>query len=273
MSRDLQEFRKLAFDYYRKYGRHDLPWRRTKEPYRILVSEVMLQQTQVERVIPYYKEFLKRFPTVETLAGAPLSFVLTAWQGLGYNRRAKMLHEAAKQVVKEYRGKFPRDIEKLESLRGVGPYTARAIAAFAFNKDVTFIETNIRTAVMHHFFAKKEKVSDAEIAKILTRAFPKGKAREWNSALMDYGSYLKRSGVRTNHRVKGYVKQKKFDGSYREARGAILRALVRAPRKGAFLTTLLGSERELQMKSALASLTKEGMVELRRSLFRLPGSR
>jgi A/G-specific adenine glycosylase len=152
----------------------------------------------------------------------------------------------------------------------VGPYTARAVAAFAYNADVIFIETNIRTAVMHHFFPRKREVSDKEIEKILEAAFPKGKAREWYSALMDYGAALKKAGVKTNARVKGYAKQAKFDGSFRQARGAVLRALSAGPLPSAKLTMLLGRERESQVKGALASLTKEGLVEIARGKFRLP---
>ncbi len=266
-------FRKIVLNHYRTHGRHVLPWRATRDPYHILVSEVMLQQTQVERVQPYYQKFIRKFPNVRRLAAAPLSEVLRAWQGLGYNRRAKMLHEAAKQLMKEYDGKFPHEIEQIQALRGVGPYTARAVAAFAFNTDVIFVETNIRTAVMHHFFPKKKKVSDMEIEKVLRSAFPKGSARQWYSALMDYGSYLKRSGVRTNHRVRGYTKQKAFKGSLREARGAVLRTLFENPKKEKTLLTMLGSRRTTQMKEALRVLTAEGMIEVSRGVFRLSASR
>ncbi|KND47161.1 MAG: A/G-specific adenine glycosylase [Parcubacteria bacterium C7867-004] len=266
-----KRFRETVLAYYAKEGRQTLPWRRTKDPYRILVSEVMLQQTQVERVIPYYRAFLDRFPKIEDLASAPLSDVLTLWQGLGYNRRAKMLHEAAKMVRVDFSGKMPTTPEKLEMLPGVGPYTAGAIAAFSKNTDVIFIETNIRTAVIHHFFPGEEKVPDSEIVSILEKAYPEGKAREWYSALMDYGSMLKRSGVRVNVKSKGYAKQTKFEGSKRQARGAILKALVGSPRRGDFLIALLGPEREGQMRSQLASLTKEGLVELTNRRFRLPG--
>jgi len=227
----------------------------------------MLQQTQVDRVIPFYRAFLKQFPTAKALAAAPLKDALSAWQGLGYNRRAKMLHEAAKQIAN---GGFPKVIFEIERLRGAGSYTARAVAAFAFNEDVIFIETNIRTAVMHHFFPKKKAVSDTEMLAILKRAFPSGNAREWYSALMDYGAHLKRSGVRTNHRVKGYAKQAKFDGSLRQARGAILRALLAGPQPAARLVSVLGTEREPQAKAAIASLAKEGLIEIARSRFRLP---
>jgi A/G-specific adenine glycosylase len=267
---DIATFRRIVLNHYKTRGRHSLPWRTTHDPYRILVSEIMLQQTQVERVTPFYGNFLKKFPTVQVLAKAPLSAVLASWQGLGYNRRAKMLQQAAKQVVSEYGGTFPKDADTLQKLRGVGPYTARAVAAFAYNTDDIFIETNIRTAVMYHFFPKKKKVNDAEIRDVLTKTLSKGRAREWYSALMDYGSYLKRSGIRTNARVKGYAKQKKFDGSLRQARGAVLRTLIGGPRPSRFLTTLLGPEREVQMKVALAGLTKEGLIRLSGGKFSLP---
>lgn len=254
-------FRELVWRHYRAHGRHDLPWRHTRDPYRILVSEVMLQQTQVERVIPFYKKFIKKFPTAKKLAAAALSEVLKEWQGLGYNRRALMLRAAAKDVVVQYRGKLPKDIAELESLPGVGPYTARAVAAFAYNEDVAIVETNIRTAVLHHFFPKKKRVSDKEIEKILKRTLPKGTSREWYSALMDYGAYLKRSGVSHNARSERYVRQSKFAGSLREARGALLRELARGTASSARLTELCGASRRPQLHTALRALRAEGLVE------------
>lgn len=258
-------FRKTVWDHYKKQGRHELPWRKTRDPYKILVSEVMLQQTQVERVIPYYKDWLRKFPTVKALAKTSLADVLRAWQGLGYNRRAKNLQLAAKEVAKL--GKFPED---LESLSGVGSYTARAVSAFAHNEDVVFIETNIRTVVTHHFFSNKEKVEDKDILSILEKALPKGKSREWYGALMDYGSFLKCSGVRINSKAKTYKKQEAFEGSRRQARGALLKALTKGPRPASFLVELLGAKRRIQMRTQLAALTKEELIQLSRGNFRLP---
>src|SRR3989344_7710205 len=129
------------------WARPHLPWRKTKDPYKILVSEVMLQQTQVDRVIPFYNRFVKKYPTARALARAKLRDVLKEWNGLGYNRRAKFLHEAAKQLGKS---DFPKTAEEIENLPGVGHYTARAVAAFAFNKPEVFIETNIRTVFFYH---------------------------------------------------------------------------------------------------------------------------
>lgn len=277
-SKEVLNFRKIVWAYYKKHSRHDLPWRPTslklrkgKENdfvYKILVSEVMLQQTQVERVIPFYKKFIRKFGSAKKLAAAPLSDVLKEWQGLGYNRRAKMLQKAAKEFPRFDLVTRSNLVEVLEKLSGVGPYTARAVAAFAFNQDVVFVETNIRTAVIHHFFSDKEKVSDVEIEAVLERVLPKGlpagrqgRAREWYGALMDYGSSLKRSGISHNAKSKTYVKQSKFAGSLREARGAILRELAREPVSPVRLVGLLGSERRAQMRTALRALFAEGLIE------------
>jgi len=265
-----KRFRDIVLAQYETHGRHDLPWRKTRDPYHILVSEVMLQQTQVDRVIPFYTAFLTEFPTIEALAKASLSRVLVRWQGLGYNRRAKMLSDAAKAVMREHGGRLPRTVAELETLPGIGPYTARAIAAFAHNEDVVFVETNLRTAVIHHFFPEGENVQDKDILLILEKAFPKGDARRWYSALMDYGARLKRSGIRLNQRSSAYTKQAAFTGSGREVRGAILRALAEKPRTDAHLSFLLGPERKEQVRLQLEKLVSEGLIEKTRSTYRLP---
>jgi len=265
------QFRKLVWQHAKKQGRHELPWRKHGiSAYAVLVSEIMLQQTQVDRVIPYYHSFLKQFPTVRSLANAPLSDVLRVWQGLGYNRRGKMLHETARQIISLYGGKVPRDVHALEGLPGIGPYTARAVLAFAYNEDSVFIETNLRTAVIHHFFPEREKISDAEILTILTKALPKGRAREWYAALMDYGSHLKRSGVRINQQSKTYTKQKAFKGSNREARGAVLKALIDGPQTAHKLHTILGPDRREQMKLALATLVRDGILRKEGRAYSVP---
>lgn len=247
-----------------------MPWRKTHDPYKILVSEVMLQQTQVDRVIPFYVSFIKQFPTAKRLAAAPLSDVLAAWSGLGYNRRAKLLREAAASLSKLPYGIKKIDVAELEKLPGVGAYTARAVAAFAHNANVVFVETNIRTAVIHHFFKNVRRrtsyISDAEIKAVLEEALPKGRsllrqgyegrAREWYSALMDYGAHLKRSGVRINARSVHYAKQAKFAGSLREVRGAILQALT----KGESLLALKKKFPD-RFVAALAGLAKDDMIK------------
>lgn len=252
----VSHFRKVVWAHYKKYGRHNLPWRKTHDAYRILVSEVMLQQTQVERVMPFYKKFIKQFPTAKKLSAASLSEVLKSWQGLGYNRRAKMLHAAAQELA----SRKVTTVPEWEALPGVGPYTARAVTAFVYNEDVIFVETNIRTVIIHHFFPKREKVDDADIEKILNQALPKGKSREWYSALMDYGAYLKQSGISHNAKSKTYTKQSKFSGSLREARGAILHAFTQGVTSRRSLTNLLDPSRREQMKEALEALTKEGLI-------------
>ncbi|MFA5744898.1 MAG: A/G-specific adenine glycosylase [Candidatus Paceibacterota bacterium] len=243
----------------------------------------MLQQTQVERVIPLYKKFIKEFPTVKKLAQAPLSEVLKSWQGLGYNRRAKLLRGAAQHLVStpSFRTRFNL-VTELEKLPGVGPYTARAIAAFVWNQDVIVIETNIRTAIIHHFFARQtvqHRVSDKEIEKILLQVLPKGKAplrqssagqaREWYSALMDYGAYLKKSGIKLNAKHANYTKQKKFVGSSREARGAILRELASSSYTQTHLLNLLGPTRHSQLCIAIIALQSEGLIQKKKGVFSL----
>lgn len=258
--KDITHFRNLVWRHYKAHGRHTLPWRKTKNPYRILVSEVMLQQTQVERARPFYTRFIQAFPTVEKLAKASLKDVLTHWQGLGYNRRAKMLQNAAQDISRARKGIFPTSVTELEALPGIGPYTARAIAAFAFNQDVIVIETNIRTAVLHHFFQEKKNIEDTSITQVLIQALPKGKAREWYSALMDYGWYLKQSGISCNKQSSTYTKQSRFSGSLREARGAIVRALLKKELTKRQLVSMLGSKREQQATKALQALKREQIL-------------
>ena len=233
----VRAFRKIVLDHWKKHGRHDLPWRQTTDPYKILVSEIMLQQTQVERVIPFYMNFLQKFPSSRALAKAPLTDVLRAWSGLGYNRRAKLLQETARAVVTTHGGIFPSERDSLVALPGIGPYTAGAIRAFAFNEPGFFIETNIRTAILHHFYPDQLRskgieqpgVKDADILVILKAATKGQDSREWYSALMDYGAHLKKSGVRINNKSAHYAKQSKFEGSLRQVRGAIVRELLKAP--------------------------------------------
>ncbi len=262
-------FRKAVWAHYQKQGRHDLPWRKNYDAYHVLVSEIMLQQTQVERVIPFYKNFLKKFRTVRVLAHAPLSEVLKSWQGLGYNRRAKMLHLAAEESVLNYSGELPKQVQELETMPGIGPYTARALAAFAYNQDVVMIETNIRTAIIHHFYPKRKKVSDTEIEKILVQVLPKGKAREWYSALMDYGAHLKRSGVKLNARHARYIKQQKFIGSKREARGAIVRLLTQQTASRGEILKLFTGNRRYQILEALRTLLGENIVQCKAGRYSL----
>ena len=267
-SKKISEFRRTVWEYYTKNGRHELPWRKTIDPYRILVSEVMLQQTQVPRVIEKYKEFLKAFPTVRALAKAPLSDVLKAWSGLGYNRRGKYLRDAAKQLMLFSRGRVFIASEELRKLPGIGPYTAAAVRVFAFNEPDILIETNIRAAYLHHFYAFRTRrvlkglVSDKEILPLAQKAAEGQDPREWHWALMDYGSYLKRSGVRNNSRSAHYTKQSKFEGSLRQVRGAILRVLTAGGKPDKSIYVLIRANRRVVDK-ALAGLERDGLIARR----------
>ena len=179
MTKKEKRFVATVYDFYQQHGRHTLPWRETYDPYHVWISEVMLQQTQVERVIPKYQAFLEIFPDIHTLAGASLSAVLIQWQGLGYNRRAKMLHACANEVVSSFSGKFPDTFNALTQLPGIGPYTAGALLAFAYNTPVPIIETNIRTAYIHHFFSEITEVTDAKILQCIEKTLNKENPREW----------------------------------------------------------------------------------------------
>lgn len=254
-------FRRIVYDHYKREGRHTLPWRQTYDPYSIMVSELMLQQTQVLRVIPKYEAFLKRFPTVESLARAELRAVLVLWQGLGYNRRAKHLYEAARAVVAHHYGVFPRTKEELMTLPGIGPYTASAILAFAYNTPTVLIETNVRTVYLHHFFNDKKEVQDNELLPLIEKTMDTKNPREWYAALMDYGSHLKQTIGNANKRSAQYVRQSKFKGSNREVRGAILRLLTQ--KCSGTLNAILketGFSVE-RCEGQLAALTAEGLIK------------
>ncbi len=253
------QFQDTIWNYYEKHGRK-MPWRGEEDPYKVLVSEIMLQQTQVARVTLKYAEFLKKFPTLGSLAKASLSDVLKVWQGLGYNRRARFLHEFAKEVVKNHKGKVPSDYEILLTLPGIGKGTAGSLSAFAFNLPVAFIETNIRRVYIHHFFKDKESVADAEILPIVEATVDEVNPQEWYYALMDYGVHLKGKVKNPNQRSKHYAKQSKFEGSNREVRGGIIKELTVVG--GQSLVTLRKKLKfdAKRFDTALKGLIKEGFV-------------
>ena len=257
--------------YYAEHGRHQLPWRKTKNPYRILVSEIMLQQTQVERVIPKYQAFLKLFPTVQTLAAAPLGEVLVAWQGLGYNRRAKLLWQCAGVVARDLGGKWPRDYEGLIALPGVGPYTASAVLAFAYNVATPLIETNVRTVYLHHFFSGQTDVSDRDVLQVVTRTLNPTNPRAWYAALMDYGSYLKSIHPNPSRQSKHHTKQSKFAGSDRQLRGLLIRTVAtgRTKRELTVLAAASSFTSE-QLTAQLSQLQREGLIVYTNRTYGLP---
>ncbi len=205
-----------------------MPWRETRDPFHILLSEVMLQQTQVERVVGYYEKFIDKYPLVKDLAMAPLSEVIHMWSGLGYNRRAKWLHESAQKIMNDFDGKLPGNIENLTSLPGIGRNTAAAICVYGFGKTENYIETNIRTVYIYHLFTDdREAVHDDKILELQDKILLSGvDPRKWYLSLMDYGTYLKKEHGNISQRSKSYRKQSKFKGSVREVRGALLKLFL-----------------------------------------------
>lgn len=257
---ETRKFKREVRSYYKKYGRA-LPWRNTKNPYRILVSEVMLQQTQVKRVLPKYKEFIREFPTIKKLAYAQQSDVLRVWSGLGYNRRALYLHAIAKEVCKKYNGKLPLHIEKLESFKGVGENTAAAIYCFATNKPTVFIETNIRSVFIHFFFSKKRSVHDADILPLIEKTLNTKNPQEWYYALMDYGVYLKSQYKNPSQKSVHHTVQSKFKGSRRELRGALVKLLLQKKKlKEKDLPKLL-SRNMKDIHGVLTQLEQDGFLK------------
>lgn len=255
-------FRGIVLDYYRVFGR-SFPWRGTRDPWAILVSEVMLQQTQTERVVPKYEAFLAAFPRPADLAAAPLDRLLALWSGLGYNRRALALKRAAAAIA-DSPGGFPSREEELLALPGVGPYTARAVAAFAFDAPSAFIETNIRTVFLFHFFLEAKGVPDREMEPLVLAALDRDDPRNWYYALMDYGVFLKRRYGNPNARSAHYARQSPFADSKRRIRGAILKAASEASGQVGreALAARLPFARE-RVEEALAELVAEGFLEYR----------
>jgi A/G-specific adenine glycosylase len=221
-------FRELIYDYYGRHGR-SLAWRETFDPYAILISEIMLQQTPVDRVREKYRAFLAAFPGFAELARVELSQVLSVWQGLGYNRRAVSLRLCAQAVVERFAGLLPETVEDLESLPGIGIYTSRAIATFAFGEPTPFIETNIRSVFIHHFFRGRDAVKDSEILPLVDRTLDRKQPRDWYYALMDYGAMLKKTQVNPSRLSAHYARQSTCRGSNREQRSLILRGILAAP--------------------------------------------
>lgn len=264
-------FRQTVQAHYRVHGRTAMPWRTTRNPYAILVSEFMLQQTQVERVMGYYPHFLMRFPDLSSLAATSHAELLAAWQGLGYNRRALNLKKTAEMIIRDHGGALPKDPAELEKLPGIGHATAGAVAAFVFNAPTVFIETNIRRAFLYHFFPRSHAVDDRKILPLIAAARPRKNPRTWYYALMDYGAALGKQAHRNpNRRSRHYTRQTRFTGSDRELRGRIIRLLLQKPiltqsslakqlgepnARLAIILVALRSEKFIQKKGRVFSLT------------------
>ncbi len=277
----IEKFQKEILDWYAKHQR-DLPWRKSRDPYRILVSEVMLQQTQVSRVIPKFENWLKRFPTVFDLSKATVADILVYWSGLGYNRRALNLKKIAEVIVQQYDGKFPHTEKELLALPGIGQYTARAIMCFAFDQQVVVVDTNVRKVISVYFSPErnfveskgtgasglrlhsgKNNLDDRMINDIAEQLLPYGKAYTWNQALMDYSSVvLKKEKILI-------PKQSKFLGSHRFYRGQVLKVLLKKKKvKVAELGSLIKKEYADAdtewLKKLLEELVKEGFIVIKK---------
>lgn len=204
----------------------DLPWRNIDDAYAVLVSEVMLQQTQVSRVLKYWDRWLRIFPTVDALASAETSLVLEMWQGLGYNRRALALKRCAEICSTQYGGALPCTYDELLALPGIGKATAAGIMAFAYNKPAMYLETNVRSVFIHEFYPDEEGVSDKQLEELVRKTCSSENVRAWYYALLDYGSHLKSIYKNPSRRSKHHVRQSTFEGSRRQKRAEVLRVVL-----------------------------------------------
>lgn len=259
---ELETFKAAVYAFYHTQGRHHFPWRMQRDPYAVLVSEIMLQQTQTYRVEPKFGIFMQEFSTVHALANATLRDVLSVWQGLGYNRRGKALWQNAQRIVHEFEGHVPSCIETLQTFASIGPNTARSIVAFAYNKPVVFIETNIRAVYLHSFFKDQEGIKDSQLMPYIEATLDHANPREWYYALMDYGVYLKKMAANPSRKSAHHTVQSTFQGSDRQIRGRVIKLMVaHGSLKKDELFRLLGDERE-RYESILHALVQEKMVTL-----------
>jgi A/G-specific adenine glycosylase len=257
--RQISRFRRIIYEHYAAHGRR-LPWRETEDPYHILVSEFMLQQTQVARVLTKYASFLARFPDFGSLASSALKEVLAAWQGLGYNRRALALVKTAHIVMAEFGGLLPEAPQTLKTLPGIGEATAGAISAFAYEHPVVFIETNIRRVFLQEFFPGQEGVRDAEILPLIETTLDRPQVRDWYYALMDYGAKLKTAGHNPNRHSAHYSRQSPFAGSDRRLRGLILKLLLTGPARSLEELVIAAGQDPHRIGRIVCGLVQEGFL-------------
>lgn len=262
--KQIKSFHKKIFEFYKEHKRN-LPWRKTTNPYYIMISEIMLQQTQVPRVIEKYDKWIQQFPKVEDLAQAELKLVLQLWSGLGFNSRGKRLQDTAKIISKKYKGIVPNTPEELETLPGIGPYTSKAILIFANNENIATVDTNIRRILIHEF-KLSEDLNNKEIQKIAEQILPKGKSRDWHNALMDYGTTIitaRKSGIKS----KG--KQSTFKGSRREVRAGILKNILNEEKITVQKAKKLFPKTQYNVKEILEELVSEEIITKNKNTYEI----
>lgn len=268
-AQEVAAFRATVYAYYQAHGRHELPWRLTRDPYAILVSEVMLQQTQVSRVLSRYESWLGRFPTADALASAPLDIVLESWQGLGYNRRAIALKRACEAVSAQYSGIVPCEREALLALPGVGPSTASGVRVFAYGEPDIYLETNVRAVMIHHFFQDRDGIKDRELLPFVEATLDRHDPANWYQALLDYGVHLKRILPNPSRRSAHHAVQSRYEGSRRQKRARLLESVLAGPpRTAAELAADVGIE-TLPAEEILADLVAEGFLAIDGDLYRV----
>lgn len=255
--RQLLSFQHKIFSYYDRYGR-DLPWRKTTDPYHILLSEVMLQQTQVDRVVDYYQRWLKKWPTIVDLAQAERTDVLRMWMGLGYNNRAVNLHKAVQKIVSEYNGEVITAMNNYKNIPGIGPYISHAVRIFSTNENIVTVDTNIRRILIHEF-QLDGSVSDKELWEIACNCLPKGRSREWHNALMDYGATLltaRKTGIKPK------TQQSPFDGSDRQMRAEIVRYLLKHNKPVSIkqLTTVVNEKKSGRLHKIVKGMMEDELL-------------
>ena len=255
----VKNFQEKILTYYSKEGR-DLPWRKTRDPYPIMLSEIMLQQTQVSRVVDYWTRWLKKWPTIQDLAQADRRDVLAMWSGLGYNNRAVRLHKAAQLIMSSYHGDVLAAMKDYKNVPGIGPYTSAAVQIFSGNKDLVTVDTNIRRILLHEF-ELPEHTTDKELWGLAKDCLPKGRSRDWHNALMDYGAThltSRKSGIRPKTR------QSKFEGSDRQIRARILRHMVTFDDGQSFeeVVELIGEKDTERLKRILEGMIKDDLISL-----------
>jgi A/G-specific adenine glycosylase len=262
---EIRSFQHTVYGYFQQHQR-TMPWRTKTSPYYVLVSEIMLQQTQVGRVLPKFNEFITEFPDFSHLADAPQADVLVHWQGLGYNRRARYLHQIAKQVVHEHNGDLPLVKEALVAMPGIGENTAGAILTYVANLAEIFIETNIRTCILHHFFEDQSNIADTSLVQVHREVFDYTNPRQWCWALMDYGSHLKREHANPSRQSAHHQKQTAFEGSRRQLRGRVIQLLRDGPQSVSGLHQHLKDER---LNAVLMNLQAEKLIDIEGGTARL----